>query len=108
MPVLAPADGVVVMAEALAVRGNAVLLDHGWGLITGYWHLSRIDVQVGDRVQRGQPFALVGSTGLSTGAHLHWEVWANGVSVDGKQWLREDAFNGVGVPDRERDAAGAE
>ncbi len=94
MPVLAPADGLVVMAETLQTRGNAVLLDHGWGLVTGYWHLSRIDVQVGDHVQRGQPFALVGSTGLSTGAHLHWEVWANGVSVDGKQWLEARCIRG--------------
>jgi len=100
MPVLAPADGVVVMAETLQTRGNAVLLDHGWGLITGYWHLSQIDVEVGDHVQRGQPFALVGSTGLSTGAHLHWEVWANGVSVDGKQWLQPDTFAGMDLPVR--------
>ncbi len=95
MPVHAPAEGVVVMAEALEMRGNSVLLDHGAGLVTGYWHLSRIDVGVGETVTRGQPFALVGNTGLSTGAHLHWEVWANGVSVDGKQWLRDDAFGGV-------------
>jgi murein DD-endopeptidase MepM/ murein hydrolase activator NlpD len=95
MQVLAPADGVVVMAEALEMRGNSVLLDHGAGLVTGYWHLSRIDVGVGETVTRGQPFALVGNTGLSTGAHLHWELWANGVSVDGKQWLRDDAFGGV-------------
>ncbi len=94
-PVLAPADGVVVLAETLTTRGNAVLLDHGGGLVTGYWHLSRIDVQVGDYVKRGQPFAAVGSTGLSTGSHLHWEVWADGVSVDGRQWLTEDATGGV-------------
>jgi hypothetical protein len=95
MAVLAPADGVVVMAEHLEMRGNAVLLDHGWGLVTGYWHLSRIDVEVGDMIERGQPFAAVGNTGLSTGAHLHWEVWANGVSVDGKQWLSAEAFDGL-------------
>lgn len=95
MDVIAPANGVVVMADSLAMRGNAVLIDHGWGLVTGYWHLSRIDVQVGDRVSRGQPFAKVGSTGLSTGSHLHWEVWANGVSVDGKQWLSADRFVGM-------------
>jgi murein DD-endopeptidase MepM/ murein hydrolase activator NlpD len=98
LPVLAPEDGVVVMAEKLQTRGNAVLIDHGWGLVTGYWHLSRIDVSVGDRVYRGQPFGLVGNTGLSTGSHLHWEVWINGVSVDGKQWLATDTFGGVVVP----------
>lgn len=95
MAVLAPADGVVVMAQTLKVRGNAVLIDHGWGLITGYWHLSSFDVQVGDAVRKGEAFATVGTTGLSTGAHLHWEVWANGVSVNGQQWLLEDAFGEI-------------
>jgi murein DD-endopeptidase MepM/ murein hydrolase activator NlpD len=98
LPVVAPADGVVVMAETLQARGNAVLLDHGWGLVTGYWHLSQIDVEVGDWVRRGETFARVGNTGLSTGSHLHWEVWVNGVSVDGKQWLAGDCFAGVGLP----------
>jgi murein DD-endopeptidase MepM/ murein hydrolase activator NlpD len=101
MEVLAPADGVVAMVETLEMRGNAVLIDHGWGLVTGYWHLSSVDVRVGNRVLRGEPFARVGSTGLSTGPHLHWEVWANGVSVDGRQWLAEDGFRGVAFPPAE-------
>lgn len=98
MRVLAPADGVVLLAERLEARGNAVLIDHGGGLITGYWHLSRIDVEVGQHVQRGEAFALVGNTGLSTGAHLHWEMWVNGVSVDSSQWLSADAFSGLRLP----------
>lgn len=98
MRVLAPADGVVLLAERLEARGNAVLLDHGGGLITGYWHLSRIDVAVGQHVQRGEAFALVGNTGLSTGSHLHWEMWVNGVSVDSNQWLNADAFSGLALP----------
>lgn len=95
LPVLAPADGVVLMAEKLEARGNAILVDHGWGLVTGYWHLSRLDVKVGQRVSRGEQLGLVGNTGLSTGSHLHWEVWVNGVSVDGKQWF--DAKSLVGT-----------
>ncbi|MBN1873141.1 MAG: M23 family metallopeptidase [Anaerolineae bacterium] len=87
VPVLAPAEGVVILAEKLQVRGNAVLIDHGWGVVTGYWHLSKIDVRVGQHVERGQEFAYVGNTGLSTGSHLHFELWVNGVSVDGRQWL---------------------
>jgi len=98
MRVLAPANGVVLLAERLEARGNAVLLDHGGGLITGYWHLSRIDVEVGQHVQRGECFALVGNTGLSTGSHLHWEMWVNGVSVDSTQWLSADAFSGLALP----------
>ncbi len=96
--VLAPADGVVVMAERLQVRGNAVLIDHGWGVITGYWHLSRIDVEVGQFVHRGEAFARVGNTGLSTGSHLHWEVWVNGVPVDGRQWLDPDGMGMLHLP----------
>ncbi len=98
MRVLAPADGVVLLAERLQARGNAVLIDHGGGLMTGYWHLSRIDVKVGQHVKRGEAFALVGNTGLSTGAHLHWEMWVNGVSVDSSQWLSADAFPGLVLP----------
>ncbi|MCJ7551201.1 MAG: M23 family metallopeptidase, partial [Anaerolineae bacterium] len=93
--VVAPADGLVIMAEELTMRGNAVLIDHGWGLVTGYWHLSRTHVQVGDVVTRGSVFAEVGSTGLSTGSHLHWEVWVNGVSVDGKQLLMPNGLAGI-------------
>jgi murein DD-endopeptidase MepM/ murein hydrolase activator NlpD len=88
-PVHAAAAGTVVMTEPLTVRGNVVFVDHGWGVLTGYWHLSAIEVEVGQYVEQGEVIARVGNTGLSTGAHLHWEVWANGVSVDGLQWLEE-------------------
>jgi len=94
-PVTAPADGVVVMSERLEMRGNALLVDHGWGLVTGYWHLSQAHVAVGQTVTRGEVIAEVGNTGLSTGSHLHWEVWMNGVSVDGKQFLRADGLEGI-------------
>lgn len=89
----APAGGTVVLAEPLTVRGNAIVIDHGWGLLTGYWHLSAIEVQVGQQVAPGDLIGKVGSTGLSTGAHLHWEVWIGGISVDGMQWLEELYFN---------------
>jgi len=88
-PVVAPAGGTVVLADALVVRGNVVIIDHGWGVLTGYWHLSSIEVQVGQRVAPGDLIGKVGNTGLSTGAHLHWEVWVGGVSVNGLQWLEE-------------------
>lgn len=81
-PVLAPAPGRIVLAEMLAVRGNAVIIDHGAGLHTGYWHLSKIDVQPGQAVQAGDKLGEVGTTGLSTGWHLHWEARIGATPVD--------------------------
>jgi len=89
-PVSAPADGVVILAEPLVVRGNAILVDHGWGVVSGFWHLSEIAVEVGDRVSRGQRIGALGNTGLSTGAHLHWELWVNGSAVNALSWLEPD------------------
>lgn len=86
-PVYAPTGGIVVLAEPMTMLGNAVVIDHGWGLLTGYWHLSSIEVQVGQQVAQGDLIGKVGSTGLSTGAHLHWEMWVSGTPVDGLQWL---------------------
>lgn len=86
-PVYAPAAGRVVLAALLFVRGNAVVLDHGNGVYTGYWHLSALDVAVGDQVTRGQLLGEVGSTGLSTAAHLHWELRIAGMAVDPMQWV---------------------
>ena len=88
-PVYAPADGVVVLAEPLHVRGDAIIIDHGWGVYSGYWHLSQIDVTVGQTVAPGDPIALVGSTGLSTGPHLHWDFFVNGTNVRALQWTEQ-------------------
>jgi murein DD-endopeptidase MepM/ murein hydrolase activator NlpD len=87
--VLCPADGRVVFAGPLEIRGNATVIDHGWGIYTGYWHQSEIYVHVGDIVEEGQVIGLVGNTGRSSGAHLHWEVWAGGVQVEPYDWLVE-------------------
>ena len=89
-PVLSPARGRVVLAEALQVRGSAVIIDHGRGVMSGYWHLSQIDVVEGQMVEPGTVLGLVGNTGLSTGAHLHWEVRLMGIPVDPLQWVREE------------------
>lgn len=86
-PVYASAPGVVVLAEPLHVRGNAVILYHGWAVYTGYWHLSALQVEAGQRVEQGQLIGRVGSSGFSTGPHLHWEVRVNGLYVDPGQWL---------------------
>jgi murein DD-endopeptidase MepM/ murein hydrolase activator NlpD len=88
-PIIAPAAGVVVLADTLNVRGVATVIDHGWGVYTGYWHQAERYVRLGDRVQAGQVIGTVGSTGRVTGAHLHWELWVNGVAVDPMQWVSE-------------------
>jgi murein DD-endopeptidase MepM/ murein hydrolase activator NlpD len=81
-PVLAPNDGVVVLVDDQFYSGNSVILDHGQGIYTMFFHLSKINVQHGQAVMKGDVIALVGSTGRSTGAHLHWGVRMQGARVD--------------------------
>jgi murein DD-endopeptidase MepM/ murein hydrolase activator NlpD len=71
------------------VRGHAVLIDHGLGLFSGYWHQSEIVVVEGQEVQAGELIGLIGNTGLSTGPHLHWELRLNGIAVNPVQWVKE-------------------
>ncbi len=89
-PVFAPATGTVVVAERLYVRGGAVILDHGLGIYTGFYHLSEVVAQVGQVVEPGQLVGNVGTTGLSTGNHLHWDLLVNGLWVDGQAWVEGD------------------
>jgi len=86
-PVPAASGGRVVYAGWLAIYGNFVLIDHGLGVMTGYGHLSQVDVAVGDLVSRGQIIARTGATGLAGGDHLHFEVFIHGTSVDPLEWL---------------------
>jgi murein DD-endopeptidase MepM/ murein hydrolase activator NlpD len=90
MPIYAPAAGTVVLAERLAVRGNVVLLDHGLGLFSGYWHQSELAVVAGQEVKRGNLIGFTGDTGLVTGPHLHWELRLNGIAVDPLQWVQRE------------------
>ena len=89
LQIYAPAPGKVVFSGPLIVRGNATIIDHGWGVYTGYWHQSATFVNVGDSVEQGQVIGLVGGTGRVTGPHLHWEVWVNGVQVNPLDWLNQ-------------------
>lgn len=82
VPAMASAPGRVVWADALKVRGNAVIVDHGAGVFSMYCHLSAIEVTAGDMVSTGDVVGLVGNTGLSTGPHLHWEVRVQSERVD--------------------------
>jgi murein DD-endopeptidase MepM/ murein hydrolase activator NlpD len=86
-PIIAPANGVVTKAGWHGGYGNLVEIDHGNGLITRYGHLSRIDVQVGDQLTRGQQMGLVGSTGRSTGPHLHYELRLGDKPINPRHFL---------------------
>jgi murein DD-endopeptidase MepM/ murein hydrolase activator NlpD len=87
LSITAPARGRVVFAGPWIVRGNTTIIDHGWGVYSGFWHQSKINVQVNDIVEQGQVIGEVGGTGRVTGPHLHWEIWVNGVQVDPLDWL---------------------
>jgi murein DD-endopeptidase MepM/ murein hydrolase activator NlpD len=89
LQIFAPAAGKVVFAAPLTVRGNATIIDHGWGVYSGFWHQSQLLVNVGDMVEPGQAIGLVGGTGRVTGPHLHWEVWVNGIQVNPLSWLNQ-------------------
>lgn len=75
--VQAPADGVVVFCGVKGGYGNALVIDHGYGLVTRYAHLASFNARPGQRVRRGDVIAFVGNTGKSTAPHLHYEVWLN-------------------------------
>ena len=81
-PVVAAARGVVALVADFYLAGRAVYLDHGAGLVTGYFHLSRVDVAAGDTVEAGQRIGGVGKSGRVTGPHLHWIVRYGAISVD--------------------------
>lgn len=81
-PILAPADGLVVETGDYFFNGNCVFIEHGLGLQTFYAHMSRIDVEPGDRITKGQVIGAVGQTGRVTGPHLHWSLGLNATWVN--------------------------
>jgi murein DD-endopeptidase MepM/ murein hydrolase activator NlpD len=87
-PVSATADGIVRQAGWAAGYGQTVLIDHGLGYSTLYGHLANILVKKGEVVKKGQTIASIGTTGRSTGVHLHYEVWRNGVPVNPRPYFK--------------------
>jgi murein DD-endopeptidase MepM/ murein hydrolase activator NlpD len=87
-PIYAAAGGIVSAAEQMPDYGKIVKIDHGLGLETRYAHASKILVKVGDRIEKGQKIAEVGSTGRSTGPHLHYEIRLDGNPLDPRKYLK--------------------
>jgi murein DD-endopeptidase MepM/ murein hydrolase activator NlpD len=90
-PVLASNNGRVALVDDLFFSGKSVVLDHGWGLYSMYFHLSEARVRVGDQISKGAELGRVGSTGRSTGPHLHWGIILNGARVDPFSLLQSTA-----------------
>lgn len=98
-PIKATNDGVVALADSLYLTGNAIYIDHGMGLFSQYAHLYELRVKTGDRVKKGNIIGLVGTTGFSTGPHLHFTFWAHNVPVNPNlffnttpfHWLRKES-----------------
>lgn len=86
-PIATPGVGVVTFAGTKSTYGNTLIVDHGYGFTTLYGHCTRLLVKVGDEVERGDVIAQVGSTGRSTGPHLHYEVRVDGRPVDPRPYL---------------------
>jgi murein DD-endopeptidase MepM/ murein hydrolase activator NlpD len=87
-PIRAIADGKIIYAQKFNVLGNAVGIDHGQGLGSMYLHMSELKVTSGTIVKKGDVLGYAGSTGRSTGPHLHWVLYANGVNVNAAQWVK--------------------
>jgi murein DD-endopeptidase MepM/ murein hydrolase activator NlpD len=85
-PVAAGNDGIVMLARWFGIYGNTVVLDHGFGLMSLYAHLSSIDVKEGQEVKRGAPLGRSGTTGLAGGDHLHFSILVDGIPVDPREW----------------------
>ena len=88
-PVVAAAAGTVILAQFEVGLGNAVIVSHGYGLKTTYGHLAKVKVKMGQTVKRNDVIGWVGSTGLSTGPHLHYEVEKRGAGVDPLKFIVE-------------------
>jgi murein DD-endopeptidase MepM/ murein hydrolase activator NlpD len=99
--VRAAADGVVILARSrMALTGGSVLVDHGYGLVSAYFHLSKVLVHAGQALTPGQALGLSGHSGLSNGPHLHFELRLRGISVAPDPWMQGPAAVPGAYPDK--------
>jgi murein DD-endopeptidase MepM/ murein hydrolase activator NlpD len=96
-PVLAPNAGVVAWVGRTQRRGNSLIIDHGGGVYSGYYHLSEVLVTEDTVVTTGDPLGRIGATGLATGPHLHWEIVVHGIAVNPVQWIRDQEIPDPGA-----------
>jgi len=92
-PIQAGNDGKVILAEYFGIYGNAVVIDHGAGLLSLYGHMSEIDVKPGQMVKKQEIIGKSGSTGLAAGDHLHFGMFLQGVPVNPTEWWDEHWIN---------------
>jgi murein DD-endopeptidase MepM/ murein hydrolase activator NlpD len=97
-PIQAANDGVVALADTFYLTGHSIYIDHGMGLFSQYAHLSELKVKTGDQVKRGDIIGLVGSTGFSTGPHLHFTFWAHNVPVNPNLFMDTTPFRWTSKP----------
>ncbi len=87
--IYAAAPGKVIFSDMLPIKGLFTIIDHGWGVYSGYAHQSESLVSPGQMVSAGDLIGYIGNSGRSVGPHLHWEVWVNGIPVDPLQWIEQ-------------------
>lgn len=92
-PLVADNNGKIVLAMELIISGNTVIIDHGMGIFSSYLHLDSMDVKKGQIVKKGEKIGTVGSTGFSTGPHLHWTIHNNGVNVNPQFFIDKDPLD---------------
>ena len=99
-------DGIVSLARVhMALTGGTVVVDHGYGLVSAYFHMAKLEVRAGERVRKGELLGYSGSEGVSTGAHLHFEIRLHGLAVSPRFWVSGALPNGrpaPGFPGEER------
>lgn len=91
--IVAPENGEVILVDNFFYSGNFLIIDHGFGLLSSYSHLSKMDVKKGQKIKKGEKIGEVGSSGRVTGPHLHWAVYLNSVKINPESLIKEDYIN---------------
>ena len=94
-PIQAPSKGKVILTGNFFYSGNYLIIDHGYGLISSYSHMSEIYLEAGDYVEKDQSIGAVGSSGRVTGPHLHWTVYLNKIRINPESLLKKDYLQGI-------------